>query len=71
MTWFKNQRQQRLPGPVPHEVIAAHAEAKAAKREAVSKTPRFRELADNMIMRHHRNGFGDKLEAVYGRKGLL
>lgn len=71
MTWFKRQRESRKPGPVPMEILAAHREAKAAKHEASHAAPRFQELAQNMIMRHQRNGFGDKLEATYARRGIL
>lgn len=71
MNWFKKRRQARLPGPVPAEILDAHREAIAGKREAAERSHYFKELTNNMIIRHKRNGFGEKLEAVYEGKGLL
>lgn len=69
--WFKRKRQARLPGPVPQHIIDAHREALAAQREVAAKAPLLRELRQNMVVRHRRNGFGDKLEAVYQGRGFL
>ena len=70
MRLFKRARKYDLH-PIPPEVLAAHKEAMAVKREQAKNRPAFRELAENMIHRHERNGFGDKLEATYQGKGLL
>jgi hypothetical protein len=56
---------------VSQEILDAHREAIAGKREAAQQAGRFQELAQNMIVRHKRNGFGEKLEAVYEGRGLL
>lgn len=71
MNWFKRKRMARLPGPVPQEILDAHREALAGKKEAAERAGHFQELANNMLVRHRRNGFGEKLEAVYEGRGLL
>lgn len=70
MKLFRRSRKYQLH-PVPAEVIEAHKEAVAVKREQIRKRPMFQELAENMIHRHKANGFGEKLEATYQGKGLL
>lgn len=70
MKLFRRNPKRNLP-PVPQEIIDAHAEALAIKSEQIRKQPAFKELAENMIHRHKKNGFGEKLEATYQGKGLL
>lgn len=67
MKWMRKHKLQ----PVPPEIIAAHREALAVKKEAADRAPLFRELAENMLHRHRLNGFGEKLEATYQGRGLL
>ena len=70
MKFFRRSTKRVLP-PVPQEVIDAHREALHVKKKAAERAPLFRELAENMLHRHQLNGFGEKLEATYQRKGLL
>jgi hypothetical protein len=70
MNWFRKRKHQKL-GPVPQDILDAHTEAIAYKKEAAARAPLFRELADNMRHRHTLNGFGEKLEATYQGKGIL
>lgn len=70
MRLFKRSQKYQLP-PVSPEVIEAHKEAVAVKREQIRKRPMFQELAENMLHRHKVNGFGEKLEATYQGRGLL
>lgn len=70
MTWLRKRKHALLP-PVEQEIIDAHKEAIAVKRETEERRPVFKEIAENMIHRHRLNGFGEKLEATYQGKGLL
>lgn len=70
MNWFRKTKHRKLE-PVTQEILDAHSEALAVKKEAAARAPLFRELSDNMRHRHALNGFGEKLEATYQGKGIL
>lgn len=70
MKFFRRNPRRVLP-PVDQEILDAHQEALEVKQEAMERAPIFREIADNMIHRHQLNGFGEKLEATYAKKGWL
>lgn len=62
---------KRVLHPIPPEILEAHQEALEVKKESQERAPAFRELAENMLHRHRLNGFGEKLEATYAKKGWL
>lgn len=70
MKFFRRNPKHELH-PIPQEILDAHQEAIEAKREVRERAPFFRELAENMTHRHKLNGFGEKLEATYAKKGWL
>jgi hypothetical protein len=70
MKLFRRNPKRILP-PVPQDILDAHREALAVKKETAARAHLFRELADNMTHRHQQNGFGQKLEATYEGRGLL
>lgn len=70
MRFFRRNPKRVLP-PIPQEILDAHQEALEVKREVAERAPVFKELTENMIHRHRLNGFGQKLEATYAKKGWL